>query len=292
MRQNALQYGNSRRNFNLKSGSSAQASNQNSRTSRPRSSHYKEPSNIPGANRVRKQASTNSISHSHSEKVFFPGDNQNRAGSNTKAQRPQTAKVGGAHHQLNKYRSHHEINQANGVPYSEFQSLQPHNSTSNIAYASGQQKPAFITSGTPRGQTKAQLAEQVAQLVTQSSSAGFAQNAQSSTIERKEQRIIAASSAINHTQMNGQAQKRPQTAKYKPYTQSLVKPPALNRPNSGIKGVPPKKKNDPVSRYQSIQNEWSKNNFLKKTTGGNGRKLELDRFNQWRKLADDENKRV
>jgi len=56
--------------------------------------------------------------------------------------------------------------------------------------------------------------------------------------------------------------------------------------------VPPKKKNDPVSRYQSMQNEWSKNNFLKKTTGGNGRKLELDRFNQWRKLVDDENKRI
>ena len=52
------------------------------------------------------------------------------------------------------------------------------------------------------------------------------------------------------------------------------------------------KKNDPVSRYQSMQNEWSKNNFLKKTKGGDGRKLELDRFNQWRKLADDENKRV
>ena len=30
---------------------------------------------------------------------------------------------------------------------------------------------------------------------------------------------------------------------------------------------------------QSMQNEWAKNNFLKKTTGGNGRKLELDRFN-------------
>lgn len=41
-----------------------------------------------------------------------------------------------------------------------------------------------------------------------------------------------------------------------------------------------------------MQNEWSKNDFLKKTTGGNGRKLELDRFNQWRKLADDENKRI
>jgi hypothetical protein len=60
---------------------------------------------------------------------------------------------------------------------------------------------------------------------------------------------------------------------------------------SGVKGVPPKKKNDPVSRYQTMQNEWSKISFLKKTKGGNGRKLELDRFNQWRKLADDENQR-
>ena len=65
-----------------------------------------------------------------------------------------------------------------------------------------------------------------------------------------------------------------------------------NLKNNGFKGVPVKKKTDPVSRYQSMQNEWSKSSFLKKTTGGNGRKLELDRFNQWRKLADDENKRI
>ena len=56
--------------------------------------------------------------------------------------------------------------------------------------------------------------------------------------------------------------------------------------------MPPKKKNDPVARYQSMQNEWAKSNYLKKTTGGGGRKLQLDRFNQWRKLADDENKRI
>lgn len=60
-----------------------------------------------------------------------------------------------------------------------------------------------------------------------------------------------------------------------------------------MKGVPPrqKKKNDPVSRYQNLRNEWSKSTFLKKH-GPQGRKLELDRFNQWRKLADDENKRT
>ena len=61
---------------------------------------------------------------------------------------------------------------------------------------------------------------------------------------------------------------------------------------SGMKGVPPRqKKNDPVSRYQNLRNEWSKSTFLKKH-GPQGRKLELDRFNQWRKLADDENKRT
>ena len=41
-----------------------------------------------------------------------------------------------------------------------------------------------------------------------------------------------------------------------------------------------------------MQNEWAKNSFLKKTIGGCGRKLELDRFNQWRKLLDNENKRT
>lgn len=45
------------------------------------------------------------------------------------------------------------------------------------------------------------------------------------------------------------------------------------------------KKTDPVSRYQNIQNEWSKSVFLKKG-GQNGRKLELDRFNKWRVLVD------
>ena len=60
----------------------------------------------------------------------------------------------------------------------------------------------------------------------------------------------------------------------------------------GTKGGPAKqKKNDPVSRYQNLRNEWSKSTFLTKH-GPQGRKLELDRFNQWRKLADDENKRT
>lgn len=90
---------------------------------------------------------------------------------------------------------------------------------------------------------------------------------------------------------SAQTSRRPQTAKYQPYAQSLFKA-QTNFRGAGLKGVPTKRKNDPVSRYQSMQNEWAKNNFLKKTTGGNGRKLELDRFNQWRKLVDDENKRI
>lgn len=51
------------------------------------------------------------------------------------------------------------------------------------------------------------------------------------------------------------------------------------RTSSGVTGVPPKKKNDPVTRYQTMQVEWAKSSFLQKTTGGKGRKLELDRFN-------------
>ena len=47
------------------------------------------------------------------------------------------------------------------------------------------------------------------------------------------------------------------------------------------KKKPVAKKNDPVSRYQSMQNEWSKSSYLAKSKTG-GRKLELDRFNKWR----------
>ena len=47
------------------------------------------------------------------------------------------------------------------------------------------------------------------------------------------------------------------------------------------KKKPAAKKNDPVSRYQSMQNEWSKSSYLAKSKTG-GRKLELDRFNKWR----------
>jgi len=65
-------------------------------------------------------------------------------------------------------------------------------------------------------------------------------------------------------------QQRPQTAK-----------PAKTKKAAG------KKKNDPVSRFKNIQNEWSKSKFLQKG-GQTGRKLELDRFNKWRVLVDED----
>jgi hypothetical protein len=65
-------------------------------------------------------------------------------------------------------------------------------------------------------------------------------------------------------------QQRPQTAK-----------PAKSKKATG------KKKNDPVSRFKNIQNEWSKSKFLQKG-GQTGRKLELDRFNKWRVLVDED----
>ena len=48
------------------------------------------------------------------------------------------------------------------------------------------------------------------------------------------------------------------------------------------------KKSDPVSRWQSLQHEWKKSSFL---TQPKGRKLELDRFNKWRQLADTVNEK-
>ena len=51
-----------------------------------------------------------------------------------------------------------------------------------------------------------------------------------------------------------------------------------------------RKKVDPVSRFHNMQNEWSKNTFLK-NKGQQGRKLELDRFNKWRQLVDEDNKK-
>ncbi|CDW87870.1 UNKNOWN [Stylonychia lemnae] len=46
-----------------------------------------------------------------------------------------------------------------------------------------------------------------------------------------------------------------------------------------------KKKTDPVSRYQSLQNEWKTNSFLKQSNNKQGRKLDLDRFHKWSSLV-------
>lgn len=90
MRQNAIQYGNSRRSFNLKSAA------QKSESQRPRSSHQTK-------ERTQRNAKQGSISHSHSERIFFPGSTDN---SSKRAQRPQTAKV---HPTMNKHRSQNEV---------------------------------------------------------------------------------------------------------------------------------------------------------------------------------------
>lgn len=47
-----------------------------------------------------------------------------------------------------------------------------------------------------------------------------------------------------------------------------------------------KKKSDPVSRYQQMQNSWSKNKFLSQHKGTKqGRKLDLAGFNQWARMV-------
>lgn len=50
-----------------------------------------------------------------------------------------------------------------------------------------------------------------------------------------------------------------------------------------------KKKTDPVSRYQSMQNQWQRNNFLKSSDNKQGRKLELDRFHKWSSVVHAQN---
>lgn len=44
------------------------------------------------------------------------------------------------------------------------------------------------------------------------------------------------------------------------------------------------KKSDPVSRYQSLQNEWKKSKNLV-SNNKEGRKLDLDRFHKWSSLV-------
>jgi hypothetical protein len=55
--------------------------------------------------------------------------------------------------------------------------------------------------------------------------------------------------------------------------------------NNCMKPLSKKKKTDPVSRYQNMQNEWQKNHFLKTGNNKQGRKLELDRFHKWSSLV-------
>ena len=46
----------------------------------------------------------------------------------------------------------------------------------------------------------------------------------------------------------------------------------------------PMKKTDPVSRYQSLQNEWKRSKNLV-SNNKEGRKLDLDRFHKWSSLV-------
>ena len=82
---------------------------------------------------------------------------------------------------------------------------------------------------------------------------------------------------------------RPQTAKM---------PKGKKRPSTGLSSgsvfsstkknlkTKMKKKSDPVSRYQQMQNSWSKNKFLSQHKGTKqGRKLDLAGFNQWARMV-------
>ena len=51
------------------------------------------------------------------------------------------------------------------------------------------------------------------------------------------------------------------------------------------KKAQPKKKADPVARFQNMQNQWQRNSFLKSSDNKQGRKLELDRFHKWSSLV-------
>lgn len=91
----------------------------------------------------------------------------------------------------------------------------------------------------------------------------------------------------------GSTYSRPQTAKTRTAT-------AKKRPSTGVSNAPTGsstvkrtglkakmlKKSDPVSRYQSMQNSWTKNKFLSKNKGTKqGRKLDLCGFNQWARMV-------
>ncbi len=91
---------------------------------------------------------------------------------------------------------------------------------------------------------------------------------------------------------------RPRTAKpvAKPHYAPPAQPKTFVRPATAKINYPvlrkkkPGKKTDPVSRYQALQNEWSKSGFLNKNTGSKqGRKLELDRFHKWSSIMHQHN---
>jgi hypothetical protein len=73
---------------------------------------------------------------------------------------------------------------------------------------------------------------------------------------------------------------------------NFATPQTPNQAGGLKKAANPKKKSDPVSRYQNMQNQWQKSSFLKASGGTNnkqGRKLELDRFHKWSSLVHQHN---
>ena len=74
---------------------------------------------------------------------------------------------------------------------------------------------------------------------------------------------------------------------FKPQTPAQIVAPIASTPIIQIskKTAGPKKKTDPVSRYQNMQNQWKSNSFLKSSDSKYGRKLELDRFHKWSSLV-------
>ena len=71
-------------------------------------------------------------------------------------------------------------------------------------------------------------------------------------------------------------------------------PTAKKMKRTGTAKYGPKKnrKTDPVARYQQMQNSWNSSKFLKKSGTKQGRKLDLEGFNQWKKIVQDSNKPV
>lgn len=110
----------------------------------------------------------------------------------------------------------------------------------------------------------------------------------SSTLKRPATAKMRTTNTIKNTYA------RPQTAKPKA---------SKKRPSTGLstksgfgtqKGLKTKmmKKSDPVSRYQAMQNSWTKNKFLSQHKGTKqGRKLDLCGFNQWARMVQSSNQK-